>query len=57
MEMTMEEMVETLNRWAYEYYVLDAPSVSDQHYDALYDRLTALEKRKGECFRIHLQEG
>lgn len=47
MEMTMEEMVETLNRWAYEYYVLDAPSVSDQHYDALYDRLTALEKREG----------
>ena len=47
MEMTMEEMVETLNRWAYEYYVLDAPSVSDQHYDALYDRLTALEKKEG----------
>ena len=47
MEMTMEEMVETLNRWAYEYYVLDAPSVSDQHYYALYDRLTALEKKEG----------
>ena len=47
MEMTMEEMLETLNRWAYEYYVLDAPSVSDQHYDALYDRLTALEKKEG----------
>ena len=47
MEMTMEEMVETLNRWAYEYYVLDAPSVSDQHYDALYDMLTALEKKEG----------
>lgn len=43
----MEQMVELLNRWGYEYYVLDKPSVEDSHYDALYDRLKAAEKREG----------
>ncbi len=46
--MTMREMVDQLNKWAYEYYVLDAPSVSDTQYDALYDRLVLLEKQTGE---------
>lgn len=45
--MTMEEMVAQLNKWAYEYYVLDNPSVSDVQYDALYDRLVLLEKQTG----------
>ncbi|MEG1923282.1 MAG: NAD-dependent DNA ligase LigA, partial [Clostridia bacterium] len=36
-----------LNEWAYEYYVLDNPSVSDKHYDALYDRLIIMEKQSG----------
>ncbi len=45
--MTMEEMVAQLNRWAYEYYVLDNPSVPDTQYDALYDRLVLLEKQTG----------
>ncbi len=40
-------MVAVLNRWAYEYYVLDAPSVSDREYDRLYDELRALERRTG----------
>ena len=39
----MRELVELLNRYAYEYYVLDAPTVSDAEYDALYDELKALE--------------
>ncbi len=45
--MTMEEIVKQLNTWAYEYYVLDAPTVADTTYDALYDRLVALEKQTG----------
>ena len=43
----MHELVAVLNRWAYEYYVLDAPSVSDREYDRLYDELRALERRTG----------
>ncbi len=45
--MTMQEMVAQLNRWAYEYYVLDDPSVPDTQYDALYDQLVLLEKQTG----------
>ena len=43
----MRQMVDKLNRWAHEYYVLDAPSVPDTVYDALYDRLVLLEKQTG----------
>ena len=46
----MEEMrsiVDKLNKYAYEYYVLDEPTVSDGEYDALYDRLVVLEKETG----------
>ncbi len=46
--MTMREMVDQLNKWAYEYYVLDNPSASDTEYDALYDRLVLLERQTGE---------
>ena len=35
----MHELCDILNRWAYEYYVLDDPSVSDREYDRLYDEL------------------
>ncbi len=40
----MRELVDTLNKYAYEYYVLDEPTVSDKEYDALYDELISLEK-------------
>ncbi|MGL4773191.1 MAG: NAD-dependent DNA ligase LigA [Clostridium sp.] len=40
----IEELVEELNRYAYEYYALDKPSVSDKEYDKKYDELIALEK-------------
>ena len=40
--MTMQQIVDKLNKWAYEYYVLDNPSVPDTEYDALYDVLTEL---------------
>ena len=39
----MKELVELLNRYAYEYYTKDAPSVSDSDYDQLYRELVELE--------------
>ncbi len=41
----MKELVELLNKYAYEYYVLDNPTVSDGEYDKLYDELRALEEK------------
>ena len=43
----MEELVALLNKYAYEYYVLDDPTVSDGEYDRLYDELVELEKKSG----------
>ena len=43
----MRELIDTLNKWAYEYYVLDNPSVSDREYDRLYDELKSLEEQTG----------
>lgn len=39
----MKELVELLNRYDYEYYTKDAPSVSDSEYDQLYRELVELE--------------
>ncbi|MBE7065472.1 MAG: NAD-dependent DNA ligase LigA [Ruminococcaceae bacterium] len=39
-----EELREVLNRYAYEYYVLDNPSVNDFEYDVLYRELVSIEK-------------
>ncbi len=44
------EITDILNRWAYEYYVLDNPSVSDKEYDELYDELKKLEAESGEVY-------
>lgn len=44
----MEALVEELNRYAYEYYSLDNPSVTDKEYDEKYDELVALEKELNE---------
>ena len=44
------QLVDILNKWAYEYYVLDNPTVSDKEYDALYDELRALEAQSGEVY-------
>ncbi len=41
----MRELVDKLNDYAYKYYVLDDPIVSDREYDELYDKLLALEKQ------------
>ncbi len=46
--MNSRELVDLLNKYAYEYYVLDNPTVSDKEYDSLYDTLVKLEKETGE---------
>jgi DNA ligase (NAD+) len=43
----MRNLIDRLNELGYYYYVLDEPKVSDKEYDALYDRLVALEKQTG----------
>ena len=41
------ELTNILNKWAYEYYVLDNPTVSDSEYDKLYDELRKIEEETG----------
>ena len=43
----IEELVEKLNRYSYEYYSLDKPSVTDKQYDTEYYELVELEKETG----------
>ncbi|MCM8711870.1 NAD-dependent DNA ligase LigA [Clostridium sp. SYSU_GA19001] len=40
----IKELVEELNKHAYNYYVLDNPVISDKEYDKKYDELLKLEK-------------
>ncbi|HET8607807.1 MAG TPA: NAD-dependent DNA ligase LigA [Gaiellaceae bacterium] len=42
------ELRALLNRWSYEYHVLDDPSVADVEYDRRYDELVALEAEHPE---------
>ena len=44
----MRELVDVLNKYAYEYYVMDNPTVSDKQYDELYDELRELEASTGD---------
>ncbi len=44
------ELTDILNKWAYEYYVLDNPTVSDKEYDKLYDELRSLESESGVVY-------
>lgn len=44
----MRAMEKDLDRWAYEYYVLDAPSVPDAEYDRVWQALEALEAQYPE---------
>ncbi len=46
----IRELVDLLNKYAYDYYVLDNPVVSDGEYDRLYDELKALESESGEVY-------
>ncbi|MEG0356527.1 MAG: NAD-dependent DNA ligase LigA [Christensenellaceae bacterium] len=43
----IREIIEKLNQYAYHYYVLDEPIVSDAQYDKLYDQLVLIEERTG----------
>lgn len=43
----MRRLVDQLNDYAYRYYVLDDPGVSDAEYDALFDKLLKLEQETG----------
>ncbi len=43
----MKRLIEEINRHNYAYYTLDSPKLEDREYDALYDRLVALEKETG----------
>ncbi|MGE5629022.1 MAG: NAD-dependent DNA ligase LigA [Solirubrobacterales bacterium] len=43
----IEEIIEKLNKYSYEYYVLDNPQISDKEYDELYDALVKMEKENG----------
>lgn len=47
MKERIRQLIDQLNIWAHEYYVLDNPSVSDSEYDRLYDELKALEQQTG----------
>ena len=47
MDKRIRELIDQLNKWAYEYYVLDNPSVPDTRYDALYDQLVLMERQTG----------
>ncbi|MBP2033205.1 DNA ligase (NAD+) [Clostridium algifaecis] len=46
----MNKIIKALNKYAYEYYVMDNPSVSDKEYDEKYDELVKLEKETGMVF-------
>lgn len=43
----IRKLTDRLNRCRYEYYNLNAPSLTDAEYDALFDELSALEKETG----------
>ena len=43
----IRELTDRLNRCRYEYYNLNAPSLTDAEYDALFDELSVLEKETG----------
>ena len=43
----IKQLVDTLNKYRNEYYNQNNPSVSDEEYDRLFDKLTQLEKDTG----------
>ena len=43
-----EEITKQVERWSYEYYVLDNPTVPDSEYDKLMNELIAIEKQYPE---------
>ncbi len=43
----MRALVDRLNETAYQYYVLDAPTISDYEWDQLYNQLVKMERETG----------
>ncbi len=43
----MKQLVSLINKYNYEYYILDKPTVADIEYDRLLDELFALERETG----------
>ena len=43
----MKQLVDLINKYNYEYYILDKPTVADIEYDRLLDELFSLEKETG----------
>lgn len=43
----IKELITLINKYNYNYYVLDNPTISDREYDFIYDELVALEKETG----------
>ncbi|MCC5889155.1 MAG: NAD-dependent DNA ligase LigA [Alkalibacterium sp.] len=41
----VQELVALLDQYSHEYYVLDSPTVPDEHYDELYNELKAIEEK------------
>lgn len=48
LEIRAEELKKTLQKYSYEYYVLDNPSVSDSVYDSLFQELKQIEAENPE---------
>lgn len=48
----VEELIQLLNRYGHEYYVLDQPTVPDAEYDQLFRELQMLEKAHPELKRV-----
>ena len=44
----IKEISDLLNKYNYEYYILDRPSVSDVEYDRLMQELVSLEEKYPE---------
>ena len=43
----MEQLIKLINKYNYEYYILDKPTVADIEYDRLLDELFRLERDTG----------
>ena len=43
----MRALVDRLNETAYQYYVLDNPTISDGEWDKMYDALVRMERETG----------
>ncbi len=47
----MNEIIELLNKYSYEYYTLDKPTVDDAEYDRLMQELIRIESSHPEWVR------